>query len=301
MKRVIYKIIILAVFILMLLLILNYLKQRDKNNHEIIAYGNIEIRQVDMGFRVDGTIADMLFEEGDIVKKGQLLAYLENKQYSSVYQKSLAEIDLNTAARNNASSKYERHKPLCLENTTSKQTCDELYNNKKETQAALKAAIAESKRAKTNLDDTKIYAPCDGIIMTRVQEPGSIAIPGQPIYTIAKNKPVWIRAYIPETNLGNIKYGMKAKVYTDTTNPNTGKKREYTGWVGYISPVAEFTPKTVETTDLRTDLVYRIRVYVYEVDDFLRQGMPVTVTFDLKNSEVRKNLRGDYDELRRNK
>ena len=89
---------------------------------------------------------------------------------------------------------------------------------------------------------------------------------------------------------------MKTSVLTDTIDPETNKPREYTGWIGYISPVAEFTPKTVETTELRTDLVYRIRVYVYEVDEFLRQGMPVTIKIDLKNNtETRKNLRGDYE------
>ncbi len=87
--------------------------------------------------------------------------------------------------------------------------------------------------------------------MTRIQEPGAVVEPSQPIYTMAKSKPVWVRAYIPETNLANVKYGMEAKVYTDTINPQTGEKREYKGQVGYISPVAEFTPKTVQTEDLR--------------------------------------------------
>lgn len=285
------KIILIIITIIMIYLTFNYLKDRNKDNNELILYGNIEIRQVDLGFRVDGTIAQMLFEEGDTVKKGDLLAYLENKQYKSSYEKSVADIKLNKSTSLNTSSKYERNKPLCLENTTSKQECDELYNRKNEAKAALEASIASSKIAKNNLDDSYIYAPCDGIVMTRVQEPGSIAIPGQPVYTISKNKPVWIRAYVSETNLGNIKYGMKAKVLTDSINPNTGKPREYTGWIGYISPVAEFTPKTVQTTDLRTDLVYRIRVYVYEIDEYLRQGMPVTINIDLLNKEVRQRVK----------
>lgn len=79
---------------------------------------------------------------------------------------------------------------------------------------------------------------------------------------------------------------MGVNVYTDTTNPNTGKKREYKGYVGYISPVAEFTPKTVQSTDLRTDLVYRIRVYVDDIDEYLRQGMPVTIKINIgKNAD----------------
>lgn len=99
------------------------------------------------------------------------------------------------------------------------------------------------------------------------------------------NNPVWIRTYIKETDLGNIKYGKRARVLCDTIDPNTGQKKEYEGFVGYISPVAEFTPKTVQTTDLRVDLVYRIRVYIYKTDEFLRQGMPVTVKINLDEEE----------------
>lgn len=104
------------------------------------------------------------------------------------------------------------------------------------------------------------------------------------LFIQCQNKPVWIRAYVNEKDLGNIKYGMGVNVYTDTTNPNTGKKREYKGYVGYISPVAEFTPKTVQSTDLRTDLVYRIRVYIDDIDEYLRQGMPVTIKINIGNN-----------------
>lgn len=117
--------------------------------------------------------------------------------------------------------------------------------------------------------------------MTRVQEAGSNVQKGQPVYTMAKTKPVWVRAYVNETDLGNIKYGQEVKVYTDTIDPQTGKNRQYKGQIGYISPVAEFTPKTVQSTDTRTNLVYRIRVYIYDIDEYLRQGMPVTIKVDL--------------------
>ena len=273
----------------------NYIKKRNEVQTDLKLFGNIEIRQVDMGFRIEGDIDKMFYEEGDIVKKGDLLASLKNTQYKSEYQKAIAEIELSKAAHSDAKSKYERNIPLCKENTTSQQDCVELKNKKDETAAAIKLASATAQYANNNVKDSYIYAPCDGIVMTRVQEPGSVATPGQPIYTIAKNKPVWIRAYVPETNLGNIKYGMKATISTDSIDPKTNKQRKYTGWIGFISPVAEFTPKTVETTELRTDLVYRIRVYVYETDEFLRQGMPVSININLLDKSIRPNLKGDYE------
>lgn len=281
------KIIILVILILAISGIYFYNHKKKPNPNELELFGNIEIRQVDLGFRVEGKIAKMLAEEGDYVKKGQLLGSLEDTNYKSTYEKNLADIQALKAISANAAAQYERNIPLCADGTTSKQECDQLKNSKDSSKASLDASIASLKGAKKNLADTKVFAPEDGIIMTRIQEPGAVVEPSQSIYTMAKAKPIWVRAYIPETNLANVKYGMKAKVLTDTINPKTGKRREYTGWVGYISPVAEFTPKTVQTTDLRTDLVYRIRVYVYEIDEYLRQGMPVTVKLQLKSDETR--------------
>lgn len=283
------KIILLILLILIVTgLILHTHFAKKKNPNELELFGNIEIRQVDLGFRVEGKIAKMLVEEGDAVKKGQLLGYLEDTVYKSAYDKNLQDIKALTATSTNAREQYERNIPLCKDGTTSKQDCDSLLNTKNSSQAALEASIAASKGAKQNLEDTRVYAPEDGIIMTRIQEPGAVVEPSQPIYTMAKNKPVWVRAYIPEPNLANVKYGMGVNVYTDTVNPQTGQKRQYKGQVGYISPVAEFTPKTVQTEDLRTDLVYRIRVYIYDIDEYLRQGMPVTIILDLKSKESTK-------------
>lgn len=286
MKKMILIVILLIIFISGIYI---FTHKNKGNPNELTLYGNIEIRQVDLSFRVEGKIQKMLAEEGDYVKKGQLLAYLEDTNYKSTYEKNMADIKLNESISANAAEKYQRNIPLCADGTTSQQECDELLNTKNSSKASLNASIASSKGAKKNLDDTKIYAPDNGIIMTRVQEPGAVAEPSQPVYTMAKTEPVWVRAYIPETNLANVKYGMQAKVLTDTVNPQTGKPREYVGWVGYISPVAEFTPKTVQTEDLRTDLVYRVRIYVYDIDEYLRQGMPVTVNIDLLSKEKTKD------------
>ena len=272
------KVILILILLSALIGVIYFYNNRKKQDPNILVlFGNVEIRQVDLSFRVEGKIAKMLAEEGDAVKKGQLLGYLEDTNYKSTYEKNLSDIQALKAISTNAQAQYERNIPLCADGTTSKQDCDSLKNTKDSTRASLKASIASSKGAKKNLLDTKLYAPDDGIIMTRIQEPGAVVEPSNPIYTMAKSKPVWVRAYIPETNLANVKYGMKAQVLTDTINPETGKPREYVGQVGYISPVAEFTPKTVQTEDLRTDLVYRVRIYVDDIDEYLRQGMPVTV------------------------
>ncbi len=87
-----------------------------------------------------------------------------------------------------------------------------------------------------------------------------------------------------ESYLGNIKNNMEVKVVTDSTDKQTNSKKEYSGYIGYVSSVAEFTPKTVQTENLRTSLVYAIRVYINDADEYLKQGMPVTVKINLNNN-----------------
>ena len=163
-------------------------------------------------------------------------------------------------------------------------------NKKNLSSANYKQNIANKDYQKNQLDYTVMHAPQDGIITTRAQEAGARVNANQVVYVMSLTKTILVRTYIKETDLGNIKYGQSARILTDTIELKTGKKKEYQGFIGYISPIAEFTPKIVQTQDLRTDLVYRIRVYIYEVDEFLRQGMPVSIEINLK----------DKDELRRN-
>lgn len=257
---------------------------------ELTLFGNIEIRQVDLSFQINGKIKELLKEEGDGVKKGELVAILDDSDYKANFDKSAAEVVRTQAVSQNADIEYIRKIPLCSDNTISQLECDKLLNTKNEAKAAYESALASKQFSQNQVGYSKIYAPEEGIITTRIQEPGATVSATQPVYTMTKSKPVWIRAYVSETDLGNIKYGMKALVLTDSINPQTGKKREYTGWIGFISPVAEFTPKTVQTEDLRTDLVYRIRVYVYDIDEFLRQGMPTTIKINLHEKEFKKNV-----------
>jgi HlyD family secretion protein len=82
-----------------------------------------------------------------------------------------------------------------------------------------------------------------------------------------------VRAYVAEIELGRVQPGVPATVHTDS-----GPRQGYAGWIGYVSPTSEFTPKNVETEELRTDLVYQVRVMVCNPDGRLRLGMPATVT-----------------------
>ncbi len=130
--------------------------------------------------------------------------------------------------------------------------------------------------ARQELADTKLYAPSDGIVQDRIMEPGDMAFPATPVLTLALDTPLWIRAYVPEASLGKIAQGMKAEISTDSFPGKT-----YHGWIGFISPTAEFTPKNVETPELRARLVYQVRVYVNDPQNEFRLGMPATVSIRL--------------------
>ncbi|HKJ83084.1 MAG TPA: efflux RND transporter periplasmic adaptor subunit [Mariprofundaceae bacterium] len=139
-------------------------------------------------------------------------------------------------------------------------------------QASLKAHKAELVLAKHALDDASLHAPSDGVIRNRILEPGDMATPQRPVYTLAITDPLWVRAYVSETDLGRVRPGMSATVSTDSF---PGKR--YRGWIGYISPTAEFTPQSVQTEEMRTHLVYQVRIYVCNPQGELRLGMPATV------------------------
>lgn len=147
--------------------------------------------------------------------------------------------------------------------------------------AKLQADQAFLRLTETELADTRLVAPSSGVIQNRILEPGDMAFPQTPVITLALNDPVWARAYVSETDLGKVFPGMKAEIHSDSF---PGKS--YRGWIGFISPTAEFTPKQVETTELRSKLVYRLRVHVCNPRNELRLGMPVTVTLRLDQDRM---------------
>jgi len=296
-----------------------------RNDSALTLYGNVDVRQVDLAFAVDGPVREMLVEEGDTVKEGQVLARLDDTAYRHAVAQAEAgaaqtralrakaergsrsqEIDSARAALaeararlSNSESAFARRKTLADDGTISRQALDDAQRDltvaragvsarqaaltlaeegsRNEdidaARAAAAAAEAALELAKYRLERTVITAPNDGVILTRVREPGAIVNPASPVLSLSLTNPVWVRTYVDGPYLGRVAPGTKVRISTDAPD---GKI--YDGVVGFVSPTAEFTPKTVETPELRSDLVYRLRVVVNAPDRALRQGMPVTVT-----------------------
>jgi len=148
-------------------------------------------------------------------------------------------------------------------------------------EAQLRADEAQLALLRRQLADADLTAPLNAVVRSRIVEPGEIASPQKTAFTLAITDPKWIRAYVSDTDLGQVREGLRASITVDAF-PN----RSFPGWVGFISSVAEFTPKEVQTEELRSSLVYEIRVFVTDPDDNLRLGMPATVHFSQGTAEA---------------
>ena len=139
-------------------------------------------------------------------------------------------------------------------------------------EAQLSATEAQVALLRHQIDLGTLRVPTDAVVRSRLLEPGDMATSQKAVFSLALTRPKWIRVYVHEPDLGKIQPGMKAKVFTDS-HPD----QPVSGTVGYISSVAEFTPKAVQTKELRTNLVYEVRVIVEDDADVLRLGQPATV------------------------
>lgn len=249
-----------------------YSFSRAKGEKDFLLYGNVDVRQVDISFRVPGKVEGVFFQEGDFVKKGDLMAVIDPIPYENLVLLAAAKVRSVVAKLELAKIFVADRLAVISSHAVSQENLDESAANYEALKAELSAQEAELALAQDALSYTQVEAPNDGIIFTRILEPGSVVNVGQAVYTLSLLSPVWVRAYVDEPDLGKITLGMPVRVYTDTKG---GKV--YDGKVGFVSPMAEFTPKTVETPSLRTALVYRVRIYIDNPDLALKQGMPVTV------------------------
>jgi len=298
---------------------------------DLVLFGNVDIRQVELAFNGSERITEMLLQEGQPVKEGQVLARLETYRFRhrvdqadaqlsaqrevlaaleagtrpEEIRKAQADVAAATVEAGNAERSHERLAPLAAKNLASREQLDNAKSAAEAARAHLQAAQdaldlavagprqedvaaaratlqayqAQLALARRELADAELRAPAAGVIQDRILEPGDMASPQRPVYTLALTDPLWVRAYVAQSDLGKVPMGALARVSTDSF-----PDKSYPAWVGYISPTAEFTPKSVETREVRTSLVYQVRVYVCDSQGELRLGMPATVSIPLGQS-----------------
>jgi HlyD family secretion protein len=252
------------------------LRARPQAAETLTLYGNVDIREVKPAFNSSGQITAMHVQEGAVVKKGELLATLDDTRYAASLAQAKATMEAAGITYANHEVNYRRLAKLAETNAASIQTRDDAKAAFEAARATYEAAIAAVALAQRQFDDTRLYAPSDGTVESRILQPGDMASPSTPVFTIALPSPLWVRTYVPEREVGRVRLGLATTISTDSY-----PGRVYHGWIGFISPAAEFTPKTVETPELRTALVYQMRVYVCDAQGELRLGMPATVHINL--------------------
>lgn len=298
--------------------------RRPPAARELTLNGNVDLREVDLPFNGNERVAEVLVQEGDHVRTGQVLARLDTRrlvpqvaqieaQTASERQvvarlrhgnrpeevaEARANVESAQADADNAQRHYERLRSLADNQVVSQQDVDnartafdiaraKLVSSEKalaleiagprqedvaQAEYQLRADEAQLALLRQQLADAALVAPSNAIVRSRLIEPGEMASPQKPVFSLAIADPKWVRAYVPEPDLAKVRPGMNALVAVDAF-----PGRQFTGWVGFISPVAEFTPKEVQTEALRPSLVYEVRVFVRDSVDALRLGMPATV------------------------
>jgi membrane fusion protein YbhG len=298
---------------------------RSGEGGPIVLTGNVEVRQVNLGFKVAGRIQSLKVDEGDAVTEGQVLAQLEKVYFEdSVAQltaqrdqakanlakmqagnrvEDIAQAEANMKEKEatlaNARITLDRAEQLLSRAVGTQKAFDDAQATYREAEARLnssrealrlmragfrsedveaaRAQLADREAAlqvaQRQLADAELMAPSRGVVLSRVREAGAIVAAGETVFVLSLTDPVWVRSYVSEMDLGRVRPGMEVSVRIDTPGVPVFKGR-----IGFISTTAEFTPKTVETRELRTALVYRIRIIVPDAGDVLRQGMPVTVS-----------------------
>ncbi len=364
-----------------------YFLRSPDSSSDLITSGHIEVTEVDLSFRLPGHVSRLLVEEGDEVKKGELVAELdpevlqakrdqayawvkelearrdslnlsikikeavleaevnkakagvsaaearykslkrgsrneeireaaaavvkakteyknrqddflrmkqlyENKLISaSQYEASRTAANVAKAAVEAAEERYKLVKAGPREETVlegeanlsgsgaalkmaeaSRQEVDRMKLDLKALDAQIDQAKAMLAVADDDLAKTRLPAPFDGFVTVKDVEEDEYVQPGTPVVTVARLDPVWVKTYVPETQIGRIRLGQKAEIITDSF-----PDKAYPGEITFISPEAEFTPKNVQTREERVKLVYRIKVTLENPNQELKAGMPVDV------------------------
>lgn len=257
-----------------------------------VAWGSVDARRVSMAFETSGRIASLAFEEGDRVHPGDLMGTLDVTALTLQRDEARAAADAAAAQWRLAKDGY-RAEEIQKQEASVKALLAQLASAKS-TEARLKALLAKGAADRQSYDDaqyaaerlagevavledrierqSRLRAVSEGVVRARLMEPGDMVTTSTPVFEVAVTTPKWVRVWVSETQLGFVKEGAEALVTTDTTPPMTGV-------VGFVSPEAEFTPKTVQTQDLRTVLVYEVRLTVEDPENALKLGQPVTVDF----------------------
>lgn len=273
------------------------------NNNHSDAYGNFEAKEVIVSAEAQGKIIEFNIEEGEKLKKGQLLGFIDTvpqsiqKEQLLAQKYAIASKTANVRAQINVQEEQKivleteknRIEQLYKDNAATKQQYDDIkgkYDILEKQIIATRTQILsitkemevvdkQVKLINEQISRAKIINPIDGIVLEKYLEENEIAIMGKALYKIARLDEIELRVYISGAQLPDVKIGQKVKVYIDK---DAESNQEYNGEVFWISDQAEFTPKIIQTKEERVNMVYAVKIRIKN-DGKLKIGMPGEVVF----------------------
>ncbi|TYB30622.1 MAG: efflux RND transporter periplasmic adaptor subunit [Candidatus Mcinerneyibacterium aminivorans] len=252
--------------------------------------GTIEANQVDVSSRATGEIIEVFKNEGDKVEKNDRLLSIEHEILDLKLERAKSALigkkeQLKSAEKafETAEKNYRRVENLYNEESVSENRFDEAENhyiNAKSNYRIAGANLNKTKKEieiiKKQIDDCTVQAPVDGTITEKMYERGELISKGAVLYTISDLQKLEVYIYVPEKDLGKIKIGGEAGVYSDTY-----PDRKFAGKIYHIAEEAEFTPKNVQTKEDRVKQVFKVKIKVENEDKILKPGMPCDVVINL--------------------
>jgi HlyD family secretion protein len=295
-----YRLILLSAIVL-------FLFSCHDQNHEFDAAGNFEAVETVVSAEANGKILAFDIAEGQILQKDQLVGYIDSTQlYLSKLQLEQnrrailsGRPDIKTQLESlekelaNTIDDRDRIENLVKGEVASQKQLDdantriEILQSRIEAQKSVLAtsALTLTEQGSTveiqqaiiedQLRKCRIINPITGTVLSKYAEPYEMTSQGRPLYKIADLENMFIRIYVSETQLSQIKIGQKVEVHIDSSRKDFKK---YEGAVSWISSRAEFTPKIIQTKEERVTLVYAVKVLVKN-DGYLKIGMPGEVNF----------------------
>ncbi len=251
-------------------LFLRYENTRDQEGMKLS--GNVEVTEVDVGFKIPGRVQSLYTDEGRKVVKGDRIAALDSAELESVVIQNRASVQNAEAQYEKTRKDLERYTVLYRDGVISPQQMDSAKTAYDVAVSQLQLSRASLKTAEVRFKDAVIYAPLNGVVIRKNVEEGETVGAGTSVFTIGDLENPWIKVYVKEDKLGLVKLGQKAEIRVDTY-----PTKSYEGTVTYISSEAEFTPKNIQTQEERVKLVFGVKVSVKNQNDELKPGMPADV------------------------
>ncbi len=265
-----------AVLLVALVLMFSWYQERLRARVVKVS-GTIEGDNVRISFRVGGQITELLTDEGQVVRTGDIVARLDTDELTKIRDEAAASLAAEKYRYELAALDYVRFENLYKAGAVSAQKRDDAKTQADSSKANVEELRAQLALAETRLGYADLASPLNGFILVKSALPGEVIKEGAPVFTSIDLNDIWVTAYINETDLARVKLNQKAYVLTDTF-----RGKQYPGWVSYISQEAEFTPKYIQTTEERVKLVYRIKVRADNSSLDLKPGMPADAYIEVK-------------------